>query len=282
MGTCAASGFSAAVLASTALTGSRPPSFCEVRQPQPKRDQHYTSLSKQQGTSLAVYLTGFGPFGSVIDNPTSIICRRLHSRKDALLAEGVEICCLDVLEVSAEAAKERAQKVRSWLSEQAGPACVIHLGVAYGSPRLRLECRALNKANFTIPDAKGWIADNAPVVPGAGPCAFTSLSITELFCELKDLGVDCEISHHPGTYICNYIYFSSLHQASEYGPPVLFVHTPNFETMSEDKQAAAMEEILKALQRLAANGRLQQTTVTVYPKATNCTEPTTRSALYGG
>ncbi|CAE8691955.1 unnamed protein product [Polarella glacialis] len=84
---------------------------------------------------------------------------------------------------------------------------------------------------------------------------FTALPITELFCKLKDAGVDCEISDSAGTYICNYIYFKSLLQAANSGACVLFVHTPDFRTVPEEQQVKAMEELLKAIADLASRGR---------------------------
>ncbi|CAE8731357.1 unnamed protein product, partial [Polarella glacialis] len=86
--------------------------------------------------AVSVYITGFGPFGSVVDNPSSAICRWLRSRQAELLAGGVKACGLDIVEVSAAAASEKSAEVARWLAEQSGPACVIHMGVAEGRARL--------------------------------------------------------------------------------------------------------------------------------------------------
>ncbi|CAE8638515.1 unnamed protein product, partial [Polarella glacialis] len=63
--------------------------------------------------AVSVYITGFGPFGSVVDNPSSAICRWLRSRQAELLAGGVKACGLDIVEVSAAAASEKSAEARS-------------------------------------------------------------------------------------------------------------------------------------------------------------------------
>lgn len=222
-----------------------------------RRTERLQRRSSAGGQTLTVYITGFGPFGTVVYNPTSAICRWLQERQDELLHQhGIRTLGLETVEVSAEAARAKASAIALEMRAQTGPACVIHMGVAVGIPRLHLECRAINNANFIIPDARGWVAKEEPIVAGAPAHEYTALPLSELMCELRDAGIECEISSSAGSYICNYIYFCSLYEGSRTGVPVLFVHLPDFSTVPEEQQARAIEELLLALKRLADHGRL--------------------------
>lgn len=207
------------------------------------------------GRPLRVYVTGFGPFGSITENPTSAICRWLQQHKAELAKQGVEAIGMDIVEVSAEAARAKAVEIASALAGLPGPSCVLHLGIAPNSQRLCLECRAANVANFPIPDMRGWVASNEPIIEGAPKHKYTALPLVELLCELHDRGIEMDISTSAGTYICNYIYYQSLMRVGRSGVQVLFVHTPSFETVGEPEQAKAIEELLLALRKLADRGR---------------------------
>jgi len=212
---------------------------------------------------VAVHLTGFGPFGGVQDNPTSIICKRLKEYVEegkapggvskALLEEfasaGVQLRGLDTLEVSAEACKENVPVIVESLTKQAGASALVHLGVSGVARHICLECRGVNEADFRIPDVRGCQTRGEPVVASAEPVLYTPLRLPEVLGELRDRGVSCEISTDAGRYICNYIFFTSLHAAQPSGIPVLFVHVPPFEVMSCPEQITAVICILLAIAR---------------------------------
>jgi len=213
---------------------------------------------------VKVCLTGFGPFGQVRENPTSVVCAVLreyveHGKKpegvdgellDEFSRANVGLIGLDALEVSAVAATEASRDILDSLratDRGAVAAAVIHLGVAADSRKIRLECRGVNVADFRLPDVRGCRASGEPVVDGAVPMLYTSLRLPEIMGELRDCGVDCEISTDAGRYLCNYIYFSSLHGARPDGIPVLFVHVPPFEAVDRAAQVAAVLRLLLAV-----------------------------------
>ena len=207
---------------------------------------------------LFIYVTGFGPFGSVRENPTMKLIDWLRTRAEALQADGIKIMGTHIVEVSASAARDSSSEIEAVMSECTGPKCVLHLGVCVGAKKLLLECRAFNTANFSIPDVRGWVAQGEAIVDGAPKCGHTKLPVTQLLCDLHDAGVAAEVSSNPGTYICNYIYYSSLDAASrsKNAASVMFVHTPSFSDMPEADQCKGLEELLRSMLRLAEAGRL--------------------------
>jgi len=219
---------------------------------------------------VTIHLTGFGPFGGIEHNPTSIVCgilRELVARGEAphgvapelleeFAAANIRLEGLNALEVSASACRGEVQSILERLvgrhsgSDASAELCaVIHLGVSSMCKEVKLECRGFNVADFRIPDVQGWHPSGEPVVPEAAPQLFTALRLPEILGELHDRGVRSAISTDAGRYVCNYIFYSSLHAARPAGIPVLFVHVPSFEAMEQAVQVTAVLCILLAVAR---------------------------------
>jgi pyroglutamyl-peptidase len=100
----------------------------------------------------------------------------------------------------------------------------IHLGQAPGSSRVRLEAIGLNVG--------GSVHDNAdhfqPLVAD-GPMAYrTSLPLASWACELRAHGIPTQVSYHAGTYLCNAVYYLSMHMSRRRGlrTQSVFIHLP--------------------------------------------------------
>jgi len=220
---------------------------------------------------VLIHLTGFGAFGDVKDNPTSVICDQLRAwlnkgispegvSKD-LLSEfksaGIEVQGLKPLEVSADACQthlrelfqDLSQRHDAVSSESKGLVCIVHMGVSSKAREIHLECRGFNEADFRIPDVRGWQPIGDAIVPSASPTLYTSLPLTVILGELHDRSVACSLSTDPGRYICNYIFYSSLHAAKPMDVPVLFVHMPPFEAVDQVAQLNAVLVLLFTIAR---------------------------------
>ena len=198
-------------------------------------------------------MTGFGPFAGVEENPTSKLCATLKRyREEGQVPEGVdskllkdfEDCGislegLEVLEVAAESCRSEVPKIVKFLKEKISkcPAVILHLGVASSRDHISLECRGVNEATFRVPDVKGYQCTGEEVVPNSPPVMFSSLRLAEILAELHDRGVKCEMSTDAGRFLCNYVFFQSLHAAKPWDIPVLFVHVPTFKDMDHATQA---------------------------------------------
>ena len=211
---------------------------------------------------VSIYVTGFGPFMGVDDNPSSVLCETLHRYvqegtppedvpaeilKD-FEAAGVSLEGLRALDVAAEACQREVPAIHSHLrtkkeDDPKQAAAVVHLGVAADRSHISLECRGVNEANFRIPDVFGWQCCGEPVVPSSPPVLYCSLRLPEILAEMHDKDVSCEISTDAGRYICNYIFYQSLHAAAPHGVPVLFVHVPSFKDMVQPVQAPHIPKV---------------------------------------
>ncbi|DBA00340.1 TPA: hypothetical protein N0F65_000525 [Lagenidium giganteum] len=183
----------------------------------------------------AVYLTGFGKFADILENPTTEIARTV--------ANDANITHSTVLEVSAEGSLEMLAPLRK-MAEEAGKPCVfLHLGVNAQSETFALERHGYNLADFRVPDERGWVAQGEIICKDEGDSLTTALPLEELLGKLITES-PAVISTDPGRYICNYVYFDSLKWANEQlkaGKPqhhALFLHVPQFSVIPFEAQVA--------------------------------------------
>ncbi|CAE7367051.1 pcp [Symbiodinium sp. CCMP2592] len=216
---------------------------------------------------VSIYVTGFGPFMGVEDNPSSVLCETLQKYVqegippenvpgDVLRdfeASDISLLGLRALDVAAQTCQTEVPEIHRSLREkkEAFPkteTAVVHLGVAGNRKHISLECRGVNEANFRVPDVLGWQCCGEPVIDDSPPVLYCSLRLPEILAEMHDKGVNCEISTDAGRYVCNYIFFQSLHLAP-HGTPVLFVHVPPFEDMVQEVQVTALLCLFVAIAR---------------------------------
>lgn len=87
----------------------------------------------------------------------------------------------------------------------------LHLGQAPGSPRIRLETIGLNIGGHSQHLAELF----QPLVPD-GPIAYRStLPLAEWAANLREVGIPATVSYFAGTYLCNAIFYLSLHLAQQ-------------------------------------------------------------------
>ncbi|CAK9181180.1 unnamed protein product [Ilex paraguariensis] len=81
-------------------------------------------------------------------------------------------------------------------------------------------------------------------------CIQTSLPVEEIIKALAKMGFEVMASDDAGRFVCNYVYYHSLHFAEQNEIQSLFVHVPLFLTIDEETQmhfAASLLELLASL-----------------------------------
>jgi len=201
-------------------------------------------------------VTGFGPFQGVDNNPTTHLMKMLPIYlKDNPLNEQAEIASFTVLETSGIGSlfglckRLQQNKAMAWREEEI-KVVWLHLGVDSSCKKFALERVAYNEANFKCADEREWQpTDQSIILDSAVSCLGTTLDVDVLEENLSDKGFKVRVSDDPGRFVCNWIYFLSLHFASmeSSGDVSLFVHVPPFTEISENKQCefvrALVEEI---------------------------------------
>lgn len=159
---------------------------------------------------MRVLLTGFGPFGSVVDNPTERLVRRFDgARVGERTVTGLALPTSfsgAFIAIEPHLARHDA---------------VLMLGVAEQSARLRLETLARNHTAARIVDVDG-AAPLGPIVDGPSslPATFDIASIEDAWTRA---GVAFERSDSAGAYVCNHTFYRAL--ATNH-PRLGFIHVP--------------------------------------------------------
>ncbi|WP_193212975.1 pyroglutamyl-peptidase I [Luteolibacter marinus] len=173
-------------------------------------------------------VTAFGPFGGREVNASSLALAALR-RADTTLRTRT----LPVDLVAAPRILHRAIRELS-------PRAILLLGEAGNAGRIRLESRAWNELDFTIPDIAGRQPRNTPITP-AGPAYLeTPVDLAALMDGLRRAGHDAEQSTDPGRYLCNRIFHAALSRARV---PALFVHLPLESRLETYRAVAALQVV---------------------------------------
>ena len=218
-------------------------------------------------------VTGFGKFPGVPANPTEVLVNGLRGNRASSPNQedqeatnsgqnqhGPNLVSCEVLKVSARTVEDHLGELEVLVSSRGGGEAkaasssyvVVHFGVDVCARTFKLEKRAVNEANFRLPDEDGFQPRCAPVCPDAGDdltsCLHTKLDVDRISAQLREDGFDCQVSMDAGRYVCNYTYFASLKRFEKTsGLYSLFVHVPSFNAIDAETQAAFVQRLFHRL-----------------------------------
>ena len=168
-----------------------------------------------------ILLTGFNPFGDLTVNPSELIVESIAERMRKCSQTDL------VTEVLPTEYRRSGARMRE-LIRQFRPEAILALGVAIGTPSLRLERVALNLDDSGMPDNAGEIIQGQ-LIQENGPAAyFSSLPLPAILEAMGGLGIPATISNHAGTFLCNHIFYVARQQVEELGIPCRcgLIHVP--------------------------------------------------------
>ncbi|WP_261131822.1 pyroglutamyl-peptidase I [Bacillus sp. Marseille-Q3570] len=190
-----------------------------------------------------VLLTGFEPFLDHGVNPTEIIVDNL---------DGKTIGSYEVVGRVLPVEFDRSAEVLLGLVRELEPDAVVCLGLAAGRDKITPERIAIN-INDGVPDNSGRTpVDEA--IDEDGPAAyFSTLPIRKMVNAMRESGIPASISNTAGTYLCNNVMYSVLHEYEKRGEtiPAGFIHVPaSFELVLENGRLPGwpLETIQRALE----------------------------------
>ena len=192
-----------------------------------------------------ILVTGFEPFGGDIQNPSGDAVRALP------FSENYEMKKL-ILPVSWSDAFPQIEKV--W--DEWKPDALLMVGLAGGANAIRIERVGLNLCG-AIKDIDGLYADadpvsraEKPVIPGSPNAFFATYDEKEILDALKQAKIPAIYSYSAGTYICNFLLYSSLAKRNKENADMKigFIHVPYADGQREDKPSLPMETIISALE----------------------------------
>lgn len=176
------------------------------------------TVSAESRYGIRTLVTGFGPFGNVVDNPSM-----------RLALESGRTC--QILEVAYAA-------VDQFLNELAPESfdLLIMLGVAGQAQKIRQETVGRNRIGST-PDVRGVVLGPGAIDPNEGPQIALPSTV------LPPTSLHWELSTDAGDYLCNYLFFRALQRFN--GKRVRFVHVPPFDVIPKEVQQSELHAFLK-------------------------------------
>ena len=199
-----------------------------------------------------MYLTGFGAFGTITNNPTMEIINEIDiSPLKELEGYTVNLKDKEVVQVDIDSVNSALDRIHEAIdphTEDGSHNLIVHLGVNSAATEVRLEKQAVNCNDFRIPDAQGNQPCNEMIdkCEKLDHCYECKIDIPTMCKTLADGTHSCSESTDAGRYICNYTYYCSLREFAEFdNTHVIFIHVPQFETQSKDKQIACILDFIK-------------------------------------
>lgn len=187
-------------------------------------------------TTPAVLLTGFEPFAGEAINPSQELVRALAGR--TIAGHRLHGAALPVAFASAGTALAAA-------IARTRPVLVLALGQAGGRARISLERVAINLVDARIADNDGAQPIDQPVLAGAPAAYFSTLPVKAMLAALQAAGIPAELSFSAGSFVCNAVFFTLLHQLARHHPGVRggFIHIPYLPAQAAAHAGAASMDL---------------------------------------
>lgn len=173
-------------------------------------------------------ITGFGPFGSLTVNPSTMIARRVDERVDAAFV------ALPTSYARSRVALREAVRTHR-------PDVVLMFGHAAGTRGLRLETVAVNVASSGAADIEGVVMAGHPQEKNGPSTRSIRCGADALVRVVEAASCPVSVSQGTGGYVCNWTLYGVLGLDVE---QVLFVHVGDDITDEAVDAACAVYEAL--------------------------------------
>ena len=173
---------------------------------------------------MKILVTAFEPFNGRDINPSQLILEQLEAPEGATLVK-------ELLPVEFRATTRILQN----LIKEHQPDVVLSLGQAGNRPEISVERVAINLDNCRSSNGKNELPDNAgdtlvdePIVEDGPSAYFSNLPVWEMVKKMQEAGVAAAVSYTAGTYVCNHVMYTVLHEVATKYPKMLagFIHVP--------------------------------------------------------
>lgn len=151
---------------------------------------------------MRVLITGFMPFGGESINPSFEAIKNIPFQELPC-----ECLTLELPVVYYESSKKLIDAIHSF-----EPDVIIMVGQAGGRKEISLERIAINLDDSTIPDQKGVTPMDDPISLFGPVAYFSTLPVRQILHRLQNLHIPTNFSYSAGTYICNHVFYSCMHE----------------------------------------------------------------------
>lgn len=202
----------------------------------------YDVIASKMADERPILVTGFGPFRG---HPVNSSWAAVQDMKENHTIEhkGRQIpFVIREIPVVYETVKTEIPKL--W--DEVKPRLCVHVGVAGRTQAIRLEKYARN-VGYNSTDIHRKVPDNQVCVHEGPDEICTQFNIEQICQKASEKLTDIQFisSSDAGRYLCDFIYYTSLHLNQG---PVLFVHVPDLDNpYSKQQLSLALKHILECL-----------------------------------
>lgn len=165
-----------------------------------------------------VLVTGFGPFGDVIENPTESIARAL---------DGARVAGRTIEALALPTSFARAKRLVTARLDAEPFEAVLMLGVAESARAFHVETAGKNEDRARIPDVDD-AQPNGSIDLDAPDALPVTIDVEAVCAALADEDHPVERSDSAGAYVCNHVLFTTLLHLQRRGSSTRagFLHVP--------------------------------------------------------
>jgi len=210
------------------------------------KHQNFDNISSSD--KIKLYLTGYGPFGDIKENPSQLLVDYLEdlNKKGEFPTFGdkIELIFTHILDVNVESVQNHLKEINDIVSSEPDNShLIIHFGVDAGIDCIDLE----NVARNYICDYKGLNGKIIESDKEEDQLIFSKFDLESIRKILSDDKI--KVSQNAGTYLCNYVYYLDSYELSRPNENVhcLFIHVPELHHLNTKNVSEKVFKILNQL-----------------------------------
>jgi pyroglutamyl-peptidase len=206
---------------------------------------------------LNIYLTGYGPFMTIKENPAEKVSSYIFQNYSKLNTQTTNILYNQIFEVKTDYVDNNISKLFDIIKKYENDEedkdknilhIIISIGVAENRKVNTLEIRGKNYIYDRIVDK--IIDENKPEY------YYSKTPIKYIIKGIQNFNnSECKYSNDAGTYLCNYMYFTTLSKCfDEKNMCSFFLHIPTLNNYSIEKQEIFFKNFIDVLESLYLKG----------------------------
>ena len=206
---------------------------------------------------LNIYLTGYGPFMTIKENPAEKVSSYIFQNFSKLNTQTTNILYNQIFEVKTDYVDNNISKLFDIIkkyenNEEDKDKNILHIIISIGVAENRkvntLEIRGKNYIYDRIVDK--IIDENKP------DYYYSKTPIKYIIKGIQNFNnSECKYSNDAGTYLCNYMYFTTLSKCfDEKNICSFFLHIPTLNNYSIEKQEIFFKNFIDVLESLYLKG----------------------------
>ena len=197
---------------------------------------------------INIYLTGYGPFQEIKENPAEKVSTFLFENKDQLKTKYTSILYNQIFEVKTKYVDNNICKIFNFIEKNNIGKKTLHILVSFGVAENRLintiETLGQNYIYDLIVDKK--------IDEGKPEKYFSKTPVKNIIKGIQNCNnIKCKYSNNAGTYLCNYMYYTTLTKClNSDNVCSFFIHIPKLENYDLNKHEKFFRNFISVLEDL--------------------------------